>query len=390
MTIVYGLLVAALIISAGALIMTIWNLALYHRPAPNAAPNNPNARVSVCIPARNEERNLGPCVEAILASTHRNLEVLVYDDHSTDATPRELDALRARDERVRRVPTRPLPTGWNGKQFACDQMGKAAQGDWLIFTDADVRFEPGAINAALGEAERLGAAMVSTFPRQLTGSPGEKLILPMIMFILLSYLPMIRMRRTLDPSASAGCGQFLMVTREAYRKAGGHAAFRDSMHDGIKLPREVRRAGYKSDLFDGTDLLRVRMYEGFGATWRGFAKNAYEGLGSAGLLIFLTLVHAVGHIWPWAFLFLCAVRGTWWPLATIFAAGAIAIQIAQRAILARAFAQSMPAILLHPVSLILMTLIQWHSFCLHVTGRRQWRGRTQLTAKADALAGHEG
>ncbi len=387
MMLVYGLLIASLIISAGALIMTVWNLALYHRPNPNAAPQDQTALVSICIPARNEESNLRPCVAAILAGPRRNLEVLVYDDHSTDATPHELDALMAQDDRVRRVPTRPLPEGWNGKQFACEQMGRAAQGEWLIFTDADVRFEPGAINAALSEAERLDAAMVSTFPRQLAGSPGERLILPMIMFILLSYLPMIRMRRTLDPNASAGCGQFLMVRREAYRRAGGHAAFRDSMHDGIKLPRELRRAGYRSDLFDGTALLRVRMYEGFRATWRGFAKNAYEGLGSIGLLIFLTLLHAVGHLWPWAFLIICAVRGEWWPLASTFAAGAIAIQLVQRAILARRFAQSLTAILLHPVSLILVTLIQWHSFWLHVTGRRQWRGRTQLGA---GLTGHEG
>jgi hypothetical protein len=224
--------------------------------------------------------------------------------------------------------------------------------------------------------------MVSTFPRQITGSLAERLAVPMIFFILFSYLPMPRMRTTRDPAASAACGQFILVSRAAYDKAGGHEAFKNSMHDGVKMPREVRKAGFHTDLFDGTHLLSVRMYRGLAQTWRGFAKNAFEGLGSVGLLVFITVVHLLAHVLPWLVV-PWAIAGRLAPdtltaptdLAAVFALSCVAMAVFQRFLLSRRFEQGLTPVLLHPLGVLMMTVIQWHSLYLALTGKRAWRGR---------------
>lgn len=370
--------------------MTVINLRVYRarspaaEPPPSAppapAPPAPAPLVAACVPARNEQENLEACVRSLLASTHAPLEVLVYDDQSTDGTPAILARLAADDPRVIPVPSRPLPDGWNGKQHACARLGEAASqrgAGWLLFTDADVRFEPGAIGAALDHALSRDAALVSTFPRQLTGSWAEHAVVPMIFFILFGYLPMPRMRRTLDPAASAGCGQFLFARADAYRATTGHAAFNASMHDGIMMPRTFRRAGFRTDLFDGTDLAKVRMYRGLAQTWRGFAKNAFEGLGSVPLLVFITLAHLCGHVLPWAYLVAAwgfdAATTRW----TGPALACIALALTQRVMLARAFHHPPISVALHPLGVLMMTAIQWHSLWLSLTGKRAWRGRVQ-------------
>lgn len=372
-----------------ALVMTLRNLRLY-RPAPafekaRAALGDDPPRVTVCIPARNEEENLAACVRSILgdgdAGAYPNLRVLVYDDQSEDGTSAVLARLAAADSRVRAARTHPLPAGWNGKQWACDIMGRQAAEDgspWLLFTDADVRFEPGAVWRAVAEAQRTGVDLLSTFPRQVTGSLGEALLVPMIHFILLSYLPIDRMRATTEPGTSAGCGQFLLVRREAYLAAGGHAACRGSMHDGIMLPRALRRAGFRTDLFDGTDLAWCRMYRGGAAAWRGFAKNAFEGVGSVTLLSVTTLVHLVGHVLPWAYLGAAALGGGSDRVAVGLAGAAVVFALVQRGALADRFLHSAAGAALHPIGVLAMTAVQWHSWYLMMTGKRAWRGRVGM------------
>jgi len=378
--IVAVLMAIAVVLSLIALLMTARNLARYRPPATTAR----GGSIAVCVPARDEVENLRPCVESVLAAATGpdgaamvDLEVLVYDDESSDGTGDLLARLQTEDDRVKAVERVPLPAGWNGKQHACDRMGRAASHDWLLFTDADVRFAPASLAPAVATAEGRGVELLSTFPRQEMRSLGERLFVPMIGFILFSYLPMGRMQRTLDPAASAGCGQYLLVRRETWLACGGHAAFRDSMHDGIRLPRLLRRHGHRTDLFDGVDLVSCRMYEGFGSCWRGFAKNAYEGLGSMALLLFVTVVHLVGHVLPWIWLVAAALVPAWRePWAIALAATAVGLQIKQRAILARRSRQPMWIALLHPVAILLSVAVQWRSWWLHRTGRRSWRGRT--------------
>ena len=400
MTVLLWLMAFAVVLAAVPLVMTVLNLRVYGAAAvgtPWGAAAGPAPRVRVCIPARNEEGNIETCVASLLASGYPNLEVAVYNDASTDSTGAILARMCDGDRRVRAVASRPLPSGWNGKQWGCQQLGGAAPADgdeppaWLLFTDADVRFEPGVVDASVARALQLQTDLLSTVPRQVTGTLAEALVVPMIHFVLFSYLPMARMRSTRAPAASAACGQFMLVRSAAWQAAGGHGSFKDSMHDGIRLPRAIRASGGHSDLFDGSGLCSVRMYRGFRQTWRGFAKNAYEGLGSPVLLVVLAMMHLVGHVLPPGVLLWAARRSETEPSAEVAAMAAMAglawiMAVIQRGVLARRFGQSPVGVVLHPVAVAMMTAIQWWSFMLQLTGKRAWRGRV---AGADVRGGSE-
>jgi len=388
------LMLGALAAAVQPLALGVVNMRRY-APAPplgEVAERTRAVRVAVCVPARNERENIEACVRSILASREVDVRAYVYDDESTDGTGEIVARLAAEDPRVIVVPRRPLPAGWNGKQHACFRMaehglGRDAALEWFLFTDADVRFEPDAVARALGVAlgvgRAQGSALVSTVPREITGSVGEMTLVPLIHFVLMSYLPIGRMRATLDPAASAACGQFILVSRGAYRAAVGgdagsdnygHGAFKASMHDGVKFPRAVRRAGLRTDLFDGTESVSCRMYRGFGQTWRGFAKNAFEGLGSMGLLLFITVYHGLGQMLPWLVVLLGLATGVWMAGAWL-AVGAIAASLLLRCLLARRFRQSLLNVPLHPVSMVMLSAVQWWSLWLDRTGRRGWKGR---------------
>ena len=386
---------ASLAASAQALLVGIANMRRY-RPAPalaEIADSTRATRVAVSIPARNERGNIEACVRSVLASTEVDVRAFVYDDESTDGTGEIVARLAAEDARVVVVPRRALPAGWNGKQHACFRMAEHGLArdpaiGWFLFTDADVRLAPDAVARALGFAQRADAALVSTVPREETGSIGEMLLVPLIHFVLMGYLPLGRMRATRDPAASAACGQFILVSRAAYAASGGHEGFRDSMHDGVKFPRAVRRAGFGTDLYDGTESVSCRMYRGFRETWRGFGKNAYEGLGNPGLLAFITVWHVVGHLVPWAVVGVAVAGGASRGevrAGLALAVGAIACALLFRVLLCLRFRQSWRNVPLHPLSIATLTAVQWWSLWLDRTGRRGWKGRV-AGARAGASA----
>lgn len=385
-----GLAIVGFLIASLASVMTALNLRRLPRtPSVDASAIADDEQLSVAIPARNEAGNIESCVRSVLAGGLRNVRVYVYDDQSDDATPAIVDRLCAGDARVRLVPTQPMPAGWCGKQHACWRLAQAAMTDdatdgWMLFIDADVRIEPDGLRRTLAHARELDAdnrlGLLSTFPRQVTRSLGEAMLVTSIFFILLSYLPFGRMRRTLDPAASAACGQFMLVKQSCYTAFGGHESLKDSMHDGVKMPRLARQHGYRTDLFDGPDIASCRMYDSFGAAWAGFAKNAFEGLGSTVLLLILTVLHLLGHILPPLVFATSVVVGITGPsvpwLAIAASGGATLLGIAQRLVIAVREQHTIAASPLHAVGVLLMTAVQWWSLYLHLTGRRSWRGRT--------------
>jgi glycosyltransferase involved in cell wall biosynthesis len=327
----------------------------------------------VLIPARNEESSIGPAVDSVLANVGVELEVIVLDDHSTDRTAEIVEALARRDSRVRLETAPPLPEGWCGKQHACFALSKLATSDTLTFLDADVRLAPDALARMVGFHRDSGADLVSGFPRQETGTLLEQLVIPLINWLLVAYLPMSRMRQSRQVGLGAGCGQWFLTSRSAYAKVGGHEAVKASLHDGIKLPRAYRAAGLHTDICDATDLATCRMYRSARQVWFGLAKNAREGLGAPGLIWLWTILLLGGHVLPFALLGFLGEMSEWQRGVTGFAC---VLSLLPRLDSSWRFRASWLGAVLHPVGVAALVAIQWYATVRVWVGKPVgWKGR---------------
>ena len=349
------------------------NLFVYRRIACRQPPRALGSPLSILIPARNEETNIRATLEAVLANHGADYEVVVLDDHSTDRTATIVSELAARDPLVRLESAPPLPAGWCGKQHACHVLAQRARHPLLVFMDADVRLAPEALTRMTEFMGQSKAALASGVPRQELGTFSERLLIPLIHFILLGFLPMHAMRRTRWPSMSAGCGQLFIARRDAYEQCGGHAMLRDSLHDGLKLPRVFRRAGFATDLFDATDLATCRMYHTNGDTWHGLGKNATEGLAAPGTILPMTAMLLGGQVLPLVLLALAPLLSS---MALTFAIIATTCAFVPRLVAVRLFRQPLGGALVHPLGVVALLAIQWHALAKQFAGRpMEWKGR---------------
>jgi len=351
----------ALVLATFPATMGVINLFVVRPPAGKPADG---ALVSVLIPARNEEANIAACLDAVLASKGVAIEVVVMDDGSTDRTASIVGGVAARDARVRLEQAPPLPAGWTGKVHACQRLADAARGTHLLFIDADVRLAPDAAAAMAGHSARTGAAMVTGVPKQLIGSLGEALTVPMINFLLFCYLPGGGRASTKRPGMAAACGQLLLVERGAYDRTGGHAAVRGVLHDGLALARLMREAGHGTEIVEGAGLATCRMYTNFADCWAGFIKNAREGMATPVGLPVWTAMLAGAHLWPFVFL----------PAPAAFIA--LALGFALRTAVTLRVREPWWTIPLHPLTVAVALAIQWTALVRGLMGKPAgWKGR---------------
>ena len=366
------LAIIALLLAAAPCALFVTNLRLYRLLPTSVNTNRP--AVSVLIPARDEERNIAATLAAVLASRDIEFEVIVLDDDSADATAQIVEHFAKGDSRVRLEKAPSLPAGWCGKQHACHILAGRARHSLLVFLDADVRLAPDALSRIATFVQESGARLVSGVPRQELGTFSDHLLLPLIHFVLLGFLPLTIMRqRGSSPSCSAGCGQLLVAEREAYFASGGHAAFRNQMHDGLKLPRAFRAAGFRTDLFDATDVATCRMYRTDADVWRGLSKNAVEGLAAPKTIVPMTFALFGGQVLPFLLL---ATANFLPPAARIVSACAVALVLLPRLLSIRRFEHSLGSALLHPFGILALLAIQWHAFVRQLVGKpAEWKGR---------------
>jgi glycosyltransferase involved in cell wall biosynthesis len=366
-------LVACCSLMPGALFL--WNAILYRKPG-NAGARH-RGPVSVLIPARNEERSIAAAVESVLASRGIELEVVVLDDSSTDRTAAIVAAIAAMDPRVRIEAAPPLPAGWNGKQHACFVLASFARFDTLTFLDADVRLQSEALLRMTAFLDASRSDLVSGFPHQETVTFLEWLLLPLIHFILLAYLPIAGMRLFRSPGFAAGCGQFLMVRREAYWSSGGHASIRATMHDGLLLPQLLRRHGYRTDIADLTDLASCRMYRSAAEVWKGLAKNATEGLAAPARILPFSFLLFFGQIAPLllaAALLVVPALATRW--IVFWVAASVAASFLPRLVAVARFRQKAVGAWLHPIGIAVLLALQWYAFGRKLAGQpATWKQR---------------
>lgn len=374
MTLELAALVALVLASVPAVNVAI-NL-LFYRAAPRRPrPAEDRAGVTVLIPARDEESNILGAASGVLSDPSSGLELIVIDDHSRDRTAELVAEAAAEDPRIHLLSAPELPEDWGGKPHSCFAGAQKATGDYLVFIDADVRLEPDAIARLVAFMNKTGADLASGIPRQLTLTLTEKLVVPLIHFVLLGFLPMMGMRWTRSPAFAAGCGQLFIARHGAYDRAGGHRAVKASRHDGLELPKAFRRSGLRTDLVDATDLATCRMYRSAHQVWNGFAKNATEGMGSPTGIVPWTILLVGGQVLPLVLLAAAWLTGSGNPALSL-AATATALVYVTRLVLAWRFRQSLLGALLHPIGVLLIVAVQWYALIQQSLGRRlAWRGR---------------
>ncbi len=283
------------------LIFVLTNIRALPAPGRKAKRIEGRPLVSVLIPARDEERNIGACLEHVLASddSEFRLEVIVYDDGSSDATGDIVRRIAVEDPRVRLMPGTELPPGWKGKTHACYRLAERASGSWYLMLDADVRLLPSAIRDTLRTAVSRRAGLVTGFPRQKVGSWLEKLIVPMMEFVILCHLPIPLVSRSRSSMFAAAHGAFMLFKKSAYESSGGYEAIKGEMLDDMAMARAIKKCGYRMELVDLTRHASMRMYRGSREVWDGYRKNLFLGLGRNYLLLLLLVAgYAALYILP--------------------------------------------------------------------------------------------
>ncbi|MFZ5819348.1 MAG: glycosyltransferase [Chloroflexota bacterium] len=361
MNLLLGFVALALL---GMALISILNALTYPRLRPGRLEQTP--LVSILIPARNEAATIERTIRWLLAQDYPDFEIIVLDDASSDGTAAAVRRASDSDPRLLLFPGLPLPENWLGKSWACQQLSRQAKGDLLLFTDADVRWHPGALKAIVRQFQQSRAHLLAVFPTQETVTWGERLVIPLMGMAILGYLPIPAVHHIPWAAFAAANGQCLLFERAAYERIDGHQAVKTSLIEDVSLARLVKRHGLRLRLADGTGLVSNRMYGNWPEVRDGFAKNIIAGHGNLFFLSISTLFHWLAFVLPWAWLFV-----DWRSALPLVLLG-----VAVRALSAALTRQRLPDSLLMPLSVALMTVIALRAAAWQVRfGGPQWRGR---------------
>jgi chlorobactene glucosyltransferase len=341
-----------------------------------------DVEISVLIPARNEAGVIQQTLRGLLGQNFPRSEILVLDDQSSDGTGQAAREAGEGDSRLRVIDGEALPGGWAGKNWACWQLAQEARGEVLVFTDADVTWKPGALAALVDLMGENGADLQTVWPTQVTVSWAERLVVPLMGFTTVGYLPLLAVHRTPWQVFAAANGQCLAFHKAAYFAIGGHALVRSTVLEDMRLARSIKRSRRRLRMADGNGLITCRMYRGWQEVRDGFAKNILAGHGSSVPFLLLSMMfHWLVFVFPWVWLGLgwlfksgWKYSGLLWPWAPLVL---VLMGVGARMLTAAVTRQRLRDAWLMPVSVVLMTIIAFQSIRWRWQhGGPQWKGRT--------------
>jgi chlorobactene glucosyltransferase len=367
-----------IIVAIGLIAFTanlVLNLRSLRRPSPDATLCRPAPFISVLIPARDEEANIGNCLDSLRKQDYPNFEILVLDDNSTDNTSIVIDRIAATDSRIQRFTGKPLPKGWAGKPFACYQLAKKARGSWFLFVDADTIHDPNMLRSMISLADEVRPSLLSGFPRQLATSLVQKIAIPVLYFVILSCFPLWWLQRCNKPSLAIG--QFLLFPRDEYWRFGGHAAVKSRILEDVWLGIEVNRIGGRHLAVDLSPMVSCHMYNSLGGMWIGFSKWIYSvaslswmalvGLLVAGYIFFLAPFY-------WLSNELLMIQDQSGRINVLIFQ--VAMVLGMRWIADSHFKESFISTLLHPIGFLFLILVVLNSLTQRITGSGvRWKER---------------
>lgn len=329
------------------------------------SPFKHNDLVSILIPARNEEENILDLLESIKDQEYENYEVIILDDDSKDQTYELCKNFCAKNPKFSVIKGDKLSNGWLGKSFACHQLSLKSKGKYLMFLDADEIIKDGLINSAIHRMKIGHLALLSLFTNQIMGSVGERLVVPLMHFLLLNTLPLRLVRLSQKASFSAASGQFMLFDAVNYHAHLWHAQVKDKIVEDIEIMKLVKAYQYKAESLLANGFIFCRMYKSFSESVDGFSKNLLAGFNNniAALLCYVLLV-IVGPVFV---AFYLDVR------LLLFA---ITLIILSRIMISLASGQNaFLNVILHPLQMLSFVILAITSVKKSLTKKINWKGR---------------
>lgn len=374
----YGVLIMALI---SAVIATSNSFSLKKLIIPRTQLEE-KMLISVLIPARNEEDKIVSCLQSLICQTYVNLEIIVLNDNSSDATAQIVHQFAKNDIRVRLINGEELPLGWGGKNWACHQLCIASSGDYILFLDADTIFEENTIESAVQESVDNDVDLLTLIPKRSSSTILEKAMFPFMNWAIFSWLPM-KIAHSLNNSyLSATFGQFMLFKKDAYIKIGGHKKLRDNAIDDFQLGRFIKKSRLKWMLLDGTDMVESLPYTNKRDAMNGISRSVFPALNYSvtTLLVFSIILICI------TFIPLITVgyglMGTftdseYW---TISAFSLFVITISWT-LTCRRFNYSPLVVLFFPICVLVMLVVAYHSMLATIFKTTVWKGRNLSNKK---------
>lgn len=371
----YHLIIAGGLV--GFVLNLFFNFRALRRPRSDSRLPEPAPLVSVLIPARDEEANIETCLKSLQNQDYPNFEILVLDDNSSDSTAEIVERIASEDNRIRLFYSEPLPDGWTGKSFACYQLAQRARGSWLLFVDADTLHEPHMLRSVLALAIESKSGLLSGFPRQIANSLPQKIAIPVLYFVILSWLPLWWLHRSKTPKPSLAIGQFLLFPREDYWKIGGHRAVKSRILEDVWLGVEINRSGSRHIAVDLSPVVACNMYRDVGAMWEGFVKWIYSVTALSRMALVLLIAAGLAFFlapfyWLWRELFVVSTP-TGWGAIIIFQ---VVVIFGMRWLVDSRFKEPIVSFILHPLGFSFLVLTGLYAGSRQVVGAGvRWKNR---------------
>jgi len=321
--------------------------------------------VSILIPVRNEQDNILTLLRSIGAQDYENYEVIILDDNSEDKTFKVCSDFAAKHHRFKVIKGKPLPYDWLGKNYACHQLAAQANGDYFLFLDADDKVYDLLINSAVHRMRMFRLGLLSLFTNQQMDTFSEKLVVPLMHYILLNLLPLRLVYLIKNNAVAAASGQFMLFDAEIYRQQQWHQQVKDRVVEDVEIMRAVKSAGFNGEALLANGMVSCRMYKSYAEAVSGFSKNFLAAFNYSIITLLIYLVIVIGGpmivittLNPQLILFMCGLIF----LTRIM----ISLSSHQNALL---------NVLLHPVQMINLTLIAFLAIQKYLTKTTVWKGR---------------
>jgi chlorobactene glucosyltransferase len=268
--------------------------------------------VSVCIPARNEEKNIGACLLALCEQTYKNYEIIVLDDNSSDKTFEIAQGFAQKYDHIKVMKGKPLPPDWYGKPYAEQQLSEEARGDILLFSDADCKHNKSSVSWAVSNLKKNDIDFLTGYTRQRYQSFGEIITVPLMFLLTAFVIPLFLNRYTKTAHYfSAAIGQYIAVKTKVFKDVGGYTAVKQKTSEDIYLARYIKTRGYKTMFLDMGDQVECKMYSGYLTSLVGIGKNIFDFFGKVSAVLFLVALAVIFFLFlPFPLLIYCIATGS--------------------------------------------------------------------------------